>query len=78
MKYAKRNSYSTLLQANCNKWHWTCSGVKVCKFLHPAIRSMEHTITSEAFWKQLQNTSEAVRKSWPSPTIINAYGYRSL
>ena len=75
MKYSKKKSYSIFLQANCDKWHWNCSGVKVCQYLHPAIRSMEHTSTSEALWKQLQSTSEAIRNSWPAPTIINAYGY---
>ena len=53
MKYSKKKSYSIFLQANCDKWYWNCSGVKVCQYLYPAIRSMEHTSTSEALWKQL-------------------------
>lgn len=58
-KHPMKSTKSLYLDnANCHRYKYTCSGVKVCGYLHPDIQSMHHTSLSPIQWERIKQLRE--------------------
>lgn len=51
----KKTSSQVLDGVSCTREAISCTGVKICEYLHPTLLSMTHSEVTEAMWQEIRS-----------------------